>query len=77
MELARSSPKPARSMTDLALGFYEAGDEVLHWLNSLDTEGMTVKELRSEIVHKILIMRPQNGSRAATRAKEDILCSFR
>jgi len=77
LELAKFRLNPVRSMIDRSLGFYEAGDQILGWLNSLDTEHMTMQQLRSELVHKILIMRPINGSRAATRSQEDILHSSR
>ena len=39
------------------LGFYEAGDHLLNWLNALDTEDMTVKDFRSALVHEILQMK--------------------
>ena len=41
------------------LGFYEAGDNLLHWLNSLDSSEMSVKDFRSALVHKILEMSPK------------------
>lgn len=34
---------------DFNRGYYKATDDLMHWLNALDTEGMSVKDLRKEI----------------------------
>lgn len=41
------------------LGFYEAGDMLFTYLNSLDTSEMTAKELRKLLTHKILELKPR------------------
>lgn len=40
------------------LGYYKAADDVYHWLNSYDSQDKTVSELRSDLVTKLMEMRP-------------------
>jgi hypothetical protein len=62
--------KLAASMTiEYSRGFYQFGDDILNWLNSLDSTEMEAKDVRSAITHKILDMRPRreyNGRSTAT-----------
>ena len=39
------------------LGFYEAGDNILSWMNSVDSSEMSVKDFRKALTHKILEMK--------------------
>lgn len=40
-------------------GYYSAGEELMGWINSLDTSDFTVKKLRKYINYKVLDMRPK------------------
>lgn len=44
-----------------SLGFYDAGDKIVQWLNSLDTSEMTVKDFRNALYHYVIEMRPNNN----------------
>jgi hypothetical protein len=51
-------------------GYYQCGDDVLGWLNSLDSSGMEVKDLRSAIWHFILGAQPNDPSRYSNEEKD-------
>lgn len=57
------------------LGFYDCGDRILAWINQLDSSEMSVKEVRSALVAKILEMQPY-GRGTAAQPEEDSLCSL-
>lgn len=60
------SPKPkavgstptAGARPSYVSGFYAAGDELMQWMNSLDSSEMTPRQVRSAVFRKILEMRP-------------------
>lgn len=59
-------------------GYYCATDEVIFWINALDTEDCSVKELRSQIVEKLMTMRPvAHGRERVTRKEGTRLRSIR
>jgi hypothetical protein len=41
------------------LGFYEAGDKIMAWVNSVDTADMTVKDFRKALNIMIMDLRPE------------------
>jgi hypothetical protein len=51
-------------------GFYECGDDIMFWLNSLDTSEMEIKDLRSAIWHFILERRPNDTSGYSDKEKD-------
>ena len=39
-------------------GYYQFGDDIMHWLNALDSSDMTVRDFRSALWHFILESKP-------------------
>lgn len=39
-------------------GYYQCGDDVMNWLNSLDSSEMTVTDFRNALNHFVLTIRP-------------------
>jgi hypothetical protein len=39
-------------------GYYDAADEMMNFINQLDTSGMNAADVRSAIYHKCLEMKP-------------------
>lgn len=61
------------------LGFYEAGDAIMQWVNSLDISEMSVKDFRKQLNTFIMDIRPEIkvGRTTATRTEKNPLRTVR
>ncbi len=53
-------------MTEFNNGYWAATDDILSWINSVDSGDMLVKDFRSAINKRILDMRPPKDERTTT-----------
>jgi hypothetical protein len=49
-------------------GYYQALDDIERWLNSLDSEFMSVRDFRSALYSQILELRPNASRRTTNKA---------
>lgn len=52
------TPAKPQTVDEGLPGYYDAADEIMHFINALDRAGMDANAVRSAIYHKCLDMRP-------------------
>lgn len=55
----QNTPKTPNKNLDNIFGQWDAFDRVLMYINSIDVDGKTAKEIKKQIYHDVMEMRPE------------------